>query len=88
MSMNEQPPRESSSPVKRRFGRSGWLAAGVLGALFAVAVWFAFRGWTSVPNEMNTGGYAIMVIGLIFLALLGGGLMALMFWSHKKGFDR
>jgi hypothetical protein len=29
-----------------------------------------------------------MVIGLIFLALLGGGLMALMFWSHKKGFDR
>ena len=86
--MNDQPPRESHIPAKTRFGRSGWLAAGILGALFAVAVWFAFRGWTSVPNEVNAGGYAIMVIGLIFLALLGGGLMALMFWSHKKGYDR
>lgn len=86
--MNEQPPRESPLPARKRVGRAGWLVGGILGALFAVAVWFAFRGWTSVPNEVSAGGYAIMVIGLIFLALLGGGLMALMFWSHKKGYDR
>ena len=87
--MNEQPARESQSGgPRKRLGRGGWLTAAILGGLFGVAVWFAFRGWTSVPNEVNAGGYAIMAIGLVFLALLGGGLMALMFWSHKKGYDR
>ena len=82
---------ESFTPgpkLKSRMGKGGWLTAVILGGLFGVAVWFAFRGWNLVPDEMDARGYAIMAIGLAFLALLGGGLMALVFWSHKKGYDR
>jgi hypothetical protein len=81
------PDAEKPKPAKR-MTRGVWITAGILGALFGVAVWFAFRGWNMVPGEMNARGYVIMAAGLLFLALLGGGLMALLFWSHNKGYDR
>ncbi|MGQ0742396.1 MAG: hypothetical protein ACT4OG_08930 [Alphaproteobacteria bacterium] len=77
-----------SESRKRRIGRGGWLAAAILGGLFGVAVWFAFRGWMMVPGEVSPRGYAIMIVGFVFVVALGAGLMALVFWSHKKGYDR
>jgi hypothetical protein len=29
-----------------------------------------------------------LILGVVFSMLLGGGLMALVFWSNKKGYDR
>jgi hypothetical protein len=81
------PDAEKPKPTKRMM-RDVLITGAILGAFFAAAVWFAFRGWNMVPGEMNASGYVIMVIGLLFLALLGGGLMALLFWSHRKGYDR
>lgn len=72
----------------KRMKRDVWITGAILGAFFGAAVWFAFHGWNMVPGEMNASGYIIMILGLVFLALLGGGLMALLFWSHRKGYDR
>ena len=72
----------------KKMTRAGWLAAGVLGALFGASMWFSFYGWNLVPNEMDVQGYIAMALGILFTAALGGGLMALVFWSHKKGYDR
>ena len=74
---------------KPKSGRAKvWLTAGILGGLFGLAVWFAVYGWNLVPNEMDANGYVAMIGGIVFIALLGGGLMALIFWSHNKGYDR
>ena len=75
-------------PKRARTMRGGWLVAGVLGALFGAAMWFSFYGWNLVPNKMNGNGYVAMALAIVFTAALGGGLMALVFWSHKKGYDR
>jgi hypothetical protein len=29
-----------------------------------------------------------MLLGIVVTALLGAGLMALVFWSNRKGYDR
>ena len=29
-----------------------------------------------------------LILGVVFSMLLGGGLMALVFWSNRKGYDR
>jgi hypothetical protein len=36
---------------------------------------------------MSPAGVLLMVFGLIFMALLGAGLMALMFYSSRSGHD-
>ena len=78
----------TNGPKKKRMTKAAWVAVIVLGGLFGAAVWFAFYGWNLVPNEMDTNGYVAMALGILFTVLLGGGLMALLFWSHRKGFDR
>ncbi len=89
--MNNSPlhgPNAEKSRSRWRMTRGGWLAAAILGGLFGAAVWFAFYGWNLAPNEMDIHGYIAMALGVLFTAALGGGLMALLFWSHKKGYDR
>lgn len=77
---NQKPRREPS--------RAPWLSAAILGALFGAAVWYAVYGWNLVPNKMDTRSYVAIALGIVFTAALGGGLMALLFWSHRKGYDR
>ena len=85
--MKENKPSDGAGE-KSRMGRAGWIAAAILGGLFGAAVWVAFYGWNLVPDEMDANGYIAMALGIVFTAALGGGLMALLFWSHRKGYDR
>jgi hypothetical protein len=42
----------------------------------------------NVPDvELSFHGYLAMALGGFFSLLLGGGLMALLFFSSRKGFD-
>ena len=66
----------------------GWVTVLALGGIFGAAVWFAFRAWESVPDRMTTQGFIAMTLGIVFTIALGAGLMALLFWSHRKGYDR
>ena len=73
---------------KRGWTRGTILVAAILGGIFGAAMWFAFRAWEAVPNRMTPNGFVAMALGIIFSIALGAGLMALLFWSNRKGYDR
>ena len=55
--------------------------------LIAVGV-LAGMGWSSAAGtEVPLTGYVAMAIGIVFSVLLGVGLMALVFYSSRAGFD-
>jgi hypothetical protein len=57
-------------------------------ALLAGSVWWAVSLWTSVEGPpMPTGGYVAMWLGIVFSLVIGCGLMALMFYSSRYGYD-
>lgn len=43
--------------------------------------------WTSVDVEMSIHGYIAMILGIVFSLMIGCGLMALMFYSSRHGYD-
>ena len=60
----------------------------VLFAILAAAVWFASSAWTVVSGPpMPTAGYVAMILGIVFSLLVGCGLMALLFYSSRHGYD-
>ena len=64
-------------------------------AFLVAAVAFSLNVWTSVGPDaeagsggvMNGNGVAALVIGGIGSLVLGGGLMALVFFSARRGYD-
>jgi hypothetical protein len=84
--MSEKPPGE---PAKRPvMTLKTWLAVLGFGAALGAVCWYAVRAWFSVPDQMTANGWTAMILGIVFSVVLGAGLMALVFWSHKKGYDR
>jgi hypothetical protein len=71
------------------FSRWGAIAIVVfLLALLAVAVWFAVHAWTSVGGPpIPVAGYVAMTLGIVFSLVIGCGLMALVFYSSRHGYD-
>lgn len=63
----------------------GVFVAAVL-SLSAMAV--GVYGWIAMGNvPMSPGGILAMILGGVATLALGAGLMALVFYSHRKGFD-
>ena len=57
-------------------------------ALLALSVWFAGVAWVHLGGEpIPLYGYAAIVGGVLFSLLVGGGLMALVFYSNRHGYD-
>jgi len=57
-------------------------------ALLAYAVWYAARSWTALEGpDMPVGLYVAMGLGIFFSILVGCGLMALVFYSSRHGYD-
>jgi len=64
------------------------LIAVPLFAILAAAGWYAVSAWTSVSGPpMPAAGYVAMALGVVFSLVLGCGLMALLFYSHRHGYD-
>jgi hypothetical protein len=61
-----------------RRNRGTILTLAVLLGLLAWAIWTMVQMWTSVEGGM---------LGVFFSCLIGFGLMALMFFSSRKGYD-
>jgi len=57
------------------FGFLGW------------AIWIMIRMWTSVEGRMGLHEWVAMVLGIFFSCLVGFGLMGLMFFSSREGYD-
>lgn len=57
-------------------------------ALLALSVWFAGAAWVRLGGEaIPVYGYVAIVGGVLFSLLVGGGLMALVFYSSRHGYD-
>jgi len=74
--------------AKRRPLRSAILVAVPLLAILAAAFWYAASAWLSLSGPpMPTTGYVALALGVIFSLLVGFGLMALLFYSSRHGYD-
>ncbi len=61
--------------------------APLLGFL-AASVWFAYYVWASDTGPpMPASGYVAMGLGVLFSLVVGIGLMALVFYSNRHGYD-
>ena len=57
-------------------------------ALLAAALWYAYGLWTSLEAaDMPTELYVALAGGVIFSLIVGCGLMALVFYSARHGYD-
>jgi hypothetical protein len=57
-------------------------------ALLALALWFAVSSWMHFAGmEIPLYGWVAIAGGVIFSLLVGGGLMGLVFYSSRHGYD-
>ena len=66
----------------------------VLVVMLGAAVAFSWHVWTAVGADQSQGGQAMtgnglaaLIIGAVATLLVGGGLMALVFYSSRRGYD-
>lgn len=56
-----------------------------LGGILAASLWWAFKDFDT--SMMSVHGWIAMTIGVVLSLALGGGLMALVFFSARRGYD-
>jgi hypothetical protein len=80
--------RSDAEPSKPRRNTLGaWAIVAVLSAFLVAAVTIGYLGWISTDTDVPTSGYVAMALGVIFSLVVGVGLMALIFYSSRKGYD-
>ena len=62
-----------------------WLLAAVLAAILAAATWYCVAVWRAIPMPLYDN--IIMGVAAILALVAGCGLIALVFYSHRKGYD-
>jgi hypothetical protein len=73
-------------PKPRTLGIAALVVA--LAAILIAAAWFAAHAWISVEGPpMPANGYIAMTLGIVFSLIIGCGLMALIFYSSRHGYD-
>ena len=68
-------------------GLGSWLIIILLLLLLAAAGFVAHEGLRLGDAELPTSGYIAMALGVTFSLVVGFGLMALLFYSSRKGYD-
>ena len=81
----DRPRIVTSSPRRNRIGT--WIVVTVLMLLLVASGVIGYLGWTIGDADVPTYGYVAMVFGVIFSLAFGVGLMALVFYSSRKGYD-
>jgi hypothetical protein len=56
-------------------------------ALLGGVGYFAWSGLAMPGEAMPTQGYVALAIGVVFSLVVGVGLMALLFFSSRRGYD-
>jgi hypothetical protein len=86
MAENEQTPSDHESSA--HVGVAGWIAIVVLVAFLVGAVAYAVYAWNSLSGvSMPLTGWLYMILGVVVTFVVGAGLMALVFYSSRKGRD-
>jgi uncharacterized membrane protein YuzA (DUF378 family) len=64
-----------------------WITISILVALLIGAIYVGYVGWNLTDVAVPVTGYIAMGLGIVFSLIIGGGLMALMFYSSRHGYD-
>jgi hypothetical protein len=72
----------------RRLSTAAWIAIAVLLFLLVLAiVGVMLSGTGDLAAGVSTAGMLAMTLGVLFTLAVGGGLMALIFYSSRRGYD-
>jgi hypothetical protein len=63
------------------------LVMAALMALLAASLWYAYALWMAVAVDLPPWIYGAMAAGVGFSLLVGCGLMTLVFYSSRYGYD-
>jgi flagellar basal body-associated protein FliL len=79
---------EDRTTMSARMGVGSWTVIIVLLLLLVATGAVIYFGWTLANGtDVPTSGYAAMAFGVIISLAVGFGLMALLFYSSRKGYD-
>jgi len=73
--------------ARQQLSLSQALVLVILFAMLVFAVVWATMAWTSEDVTMSIHGWIALSLGTFFSLLIGCGLMALMFYSSRSGYD-
>ncbi|HEY5338742.1 MAG TPA: hypothetical protein VIJ85_11090 [Rhizomicrobium sp.] len=72
-----------------RLGPGGWFTIVVLLGFLLAALGYAIHAWNAMDGvHISMAGWIFMGLGVVFTILVGGGLMALVFYSSRNNFDQ
>ena len=72
----------------KRLGPGGWFILIALLALLAASVVYGLDIWNGMDVGMSGWGWGLLIAGVVVSVGLGGGLMALVFYSSRHDYDR
>lgn len=74
--------------TSQKLGGWGWFALIVLFGFLIAALAYAIHGWNKLGVVgIPAMGWVFLIAGVLITVLVGGGLMALLFYSSRKGRD-
>jgi len=80
---------DSDRTTSRKLGPGGWFAIVVLVAFLIAAIAYAVHAWNAMSGvPLSTAGWIFMGLGVVVTILVGGGLMALVFYSSRHNYDQ
>jgi hypothetical protein len=80
---------DSNKTPSRKLGFGGWLAIIVLLGFLAAAIVYAVQAWNAMSGvQVSPLGWLFMAMGIFFTIAVGGGLMALVFYSSRHNYDQ
>ena len=78
----------TDEPAPPRPGADSWIIVIVLVVLLVATDFVAYLGWTLEDGmKVSTAGYVAMAASAVFSLVAGCGLMALIFYSSRSGYD-
>ena len=76
------------APTAQQWNFATILLVMALFGILAGAVWYATHAWMSIEGPpMPASGYIFMTLGVVLSLLVGFGLMGLLFYSSRYGYD-
>lgn len=69
-------------------GTAGWIAMAAMFGFLGWAIWYAVHAWGMLAGVgISPAGWVFLVLGVVVTIIVGSGLMALLFYSSRKGRD-
>lgn len=78
-----------SESTEQKLGPWGWFAVVVLIGFLVAAIAYAIHAWNALSGVgISPLGWMFLAFGVVFTILVGGGLMALLFYSSRHHYDQ